>query len=135
MVMNNQRTDKHITVWGAVPFGQRRIMHSINKDLKDLTRSLVVINIPNISRHEVLLIVTKGEHTGTFMHWITHEGTGEDCLAVCRVVMWRKGFLDEVTTMTLKLRAEDLASVAETKEERRLNHNVLRGEWNAVRQC
>jgi len=35
--------------------------------------------------------------------------------------------------MTLKLQAEDLALVAETKEERRLNHDVLRGERDAVK--
>ena len=68
-----------------------------------------------------------------FVHRITHEGTGEDCLAVCQVVMRREGFLDEVTTMTLKLQTEDPALVVETKEERRLNHNVLRGERDAVR--
>lgn len=109
-------------------------MHSVNKDLKDLTGSSVVVDIPNISRHETLLVVTKGEHTGTFVRRITHEGTGEDRLAVCRVVMRREGFPDEVTAMTLKLRAEDLASVAETKEERRLNRDVLREERDAVRR-
>ena len=63
-----------MTVWGAVLFCQWRIVHSVNKDLKDLTGSLVIIDIPNISCHETLLVVTKGEHTGTFMHWITHRG-------------------------------------------------------------
>jgi len=61
------------------------------------------------------------------------QRTGEDRLAVCWIVKQRESFLDKVTTMTLKLWAEDLASVAETKEERRLNHNVLRGEWDVVR--
>jgi len=70
-------------VWGAVLFDQWRIVHSVNKDLKDLTRPLVIIDAPNISRHEMLLVVTKGEHTGTFVCWITHKGTGEDYLAVC----------------------------------------------------
>jgi len=49
--------------------------------------------------------------------------------------MQREGFPDEVITMTLKLWAEDLASVVETKEKRRLNHDVLREEWDAVRWC
>jgi len=47
-------------VWGAVLFGQQRIVHSVNKDLKDLTGSLVVIDVPNISCHETLFVVTKG---------------------------------------------------------------------------
>jgi len=48
--------------------------------------------------------------------------------------MWREGFPDEVTAMILKLQAEGLALVVEIKEERRFNHDVLRGEWDAVRQ-
>jgi len=45
------------------------------------------------------------------MHQITHKETEEDHLAICEVVMWKKSFLDEVTTMILKLWAEDLTLV------------------------
>ena len=133
-VTGEGHTNKAMMVWGAVFSGQQKIMHSINKALKDLTRSSVLINVPNPMCHEGLLVAIKGEHTGTFLHRLTHERQGNDCLAVYRVVRQREGFPDKATTMTLKLQAEDLALVAETKEERRLNHDLLREERDVVRR-
>ena len=133
-VTGEGRTNKAMMVWGAVLSGQRKIVHSVNKALKDLTGSSVLVDVPNPTRHEGLLVAIKGEHTGTFLRQLTHERQGNDCLAVCRVVRRREGFPDEATTMTLKLQAEDLASVAETKEERRLNRDLLREERDAVRR-
>ena len=78
--------NKAITVWGAVCSGQQKIVHSINKALKDLTGSLVLVDVPNSMHHEGLLVAIKGEHTGTFLRRLTHERQGNDCLAVCRVV-------------------------------------------------
>ena len=132
-VMGDGCTNKAMTVWGAVLSGQWKIMHSVNKALKDLTGSLVVINIPNPMHHKGLLVAIKGEYMGTFLHQVTHERQGNDWLAICRVVMQREGFLDNATTTTLKLWAGDLTLVAETKKERRLNCDVLREEHDAAR--
>ncbi|KAF8630585.1 hypothetical protein AX17_005397, partial [Amanita inopinata Kibby_2008] len=133
-VTGNGHKNKPMTVWGAVVVANRKIVHSVNKALKDLTGSIVDVEVPNPTRHEGLLVVIKGEYMGTFLRRVTHEGKGDDCLADCRVVTRREGSPDEMTTTTLKFRAGDLACVAETKEERALNRDVLKAERAAVRR-
>lgn len=132
-VTGDGRTNKPMTVWGAVVFGQRKIVHSVNKALKDLTGSSVILDVPNPTRHEGLLVVIKGEHTGTFVRRVTHEGKGDNCLAICRVVTRREGSADQVTATTLKMWAGNLASVVESKEKRTLNRDILKAERDAVR--
>jgi hypothetical protein len=122
-----------MTVWGAIVCGQRKIVHSVNKALKDLTGSSIILDVPNPTCHEGLLVVIKGEHTGTFLRRVTHEGKGDDCLAVCQVVRLREGSADEVTAVTLKMQAGNLASVVESKEKKALNRDILKAERDAVR--
>ena len=122
-----------MTVWSAVFGGRRQIVHSSNKVLKDLTGAEVVLDVPNPTRTDSLLVVVNGEHTGTFVRRVNHEGHGTDSLAVCRVVSRIQGLRDTVTDITLKLRAEELALVKETNEEKELNRGILAAERKVAR--
>jgi hypothetical protein len=122
-----------MTVWGTVINGTRRIVFSSNKALKDITMAQVVLDVPNPTRTDSLLVVISGDNIGTFVRRVSHEGNGASSLAVCRVVTQEKGSQDTVTSITLKLRAEDIVSVVETKEEKALNHGILAEEHAAVR--
>jgi ribosomal protein L24 len=126
-------TNKAMTVWGTVIDGRRRIVYSSNKALKDITMAQVVLSVPNPTRTDSLLVVIDGENIGTFVRRVTHEKNGATSLAVCRVVTREKNCRDTVTATTLKLRAEDIALVAETKDEKALNQGILAEERAAVR--
>jgi len=122
-------------VWGTVLGGYWKIIHSSNKLLKDLVGAEVVLEHPNPTRTDSLLVVINGEHLGTFVHRVTNEGPGAEGLAVCRVVIRKQGSRDTVTDMTLKLPGKDLAIVKEMDEERKLNRGILAAERKAARVC
>lgn len=132
-VTGEGHTNKSMTVWGTVLGGRRRIVYSVNKALKDITMAQVVLDVPNPTRTDSLLIVIHGETIGTFVRRVTHERNGDTSIAVCRVVTRENGCRDMVTSTTLKLRAEDLALVMETKEEKALNKDILQEERAAFR--
>ena len=93
----------------------------------------VVLDVPNPTHTDSLLIVIHGETIGTFMHRVTHERNDDTSIAVCRVVTRENGCRDMVTSTTLKLQAEDLALVMEMKEEKALNKDILQEEQAAFR--
>ncbi|KAG5646854.1 hypothetical protein H0H81_008121 [Sphagnurus paluster] len=126
--------DKQLVVWGTVLVGRRRIMHAVRGVVKDLTGATVVLEVLNTTHTDSRLVVINGEHTGTFMRRVTHEGTGANSIAVCRVVVLNEGSMDTVTDRELKLPATDLALIKETDEEKKANRNVLSVEQNAARK-
>lgn len=132
-VTGAEHANKSMTVWGTVIDGRRRIVYSSNKALKDITMAQVILDVPNPTRTDSLLVVVNGENIGTFVRRVTHERNGTTSLAVCRVVTRKTDCRDTVTTTTLKLRAEDVALVAETKEEKVLNKGILAEERAAAR--
>lgn len=123
-----------MTVWGAVVGGIRRIVYSSKRTPKDITTAEVVFTSVNPMRHDTLLVVVKGDHIGTFVRRVTHEKNGASVLAVCRIVTQREGSPDIVTATTLKLAAEDVAIVIETKEEKSLNNGIMDEACGAVRR-
>ena len=125
--------DKALVVWGAVLGGYQKIVHSSNKLLKDLVGAEIVLEHPNPTHTNSLLVVINGEHIGTFVHRVTNEGPGAEGLAVCQVVIRKQGSRDTVTDMTLKLPGKDLAIVKETDKERNLNKGILAAEHEAAR--
>ncbi|KAG5633618.1 hypothetical protein H0H81_006488, partial [Sphagnurus paluster] len=126
--------DKQLEVWGTVLTGRQRIMHAVRGAVKDLTGATVVLEVPNATCTDSRLVIINGEHTGTFVHWVTHKGTGANSIAVCRVVVLNEGSMDTVTDRELKLPATDLALIKETDEEKKANRNVLSVERNAARK-
>ncbi|KAG5633518.1 hypothetical protein H0H81_007138 [Sphagnurus paluster] len=126
--------DKQLVVWGMVLAGRRRIVHAVRGAVKYLTGATVVLEVPNAPHTDSHLVVINGEHTGTFVCRVTHEGTGANSIAVCRVVVLNEGSMDTVTDRELKLPATDLALIKETDEEKKANRNVLSVEQNAARK-
>lgn len=127
-------TNKAMAVWSAVFDGSRKIVYSSNKVPKDITWAKVVLDVPNPTRTDSLLVVVNGEHIGTFVRRVNHAGYGTDSpVAVCRVVIRKQGLRDIVTNTTLKLKSEELALVKETSEEKELNTGILVAERRAAR--
>jgi len=126
--------NKAMAVWSTVFDGSRKIVYSSNKVPKDITWAEVVLDVPNATRTDSLLVVVNGEHIGNFVRRVNHEGYGTDSpVAICRVVIRNQGLRDIVTNMTLKLRAEELALIKETNEEKGLNKEILAAERRAAR--
>jgi hypothetical protein len=84
---------------------------------------------PNPTRDNGILMVVKGDHCGKYVrriHHRYHEDNGnKQALILLAVVEKVEGAADTLTGEQFKLDSDSLCIAVETKEEKKLNENLM----------
>lgn len=115
---------KNMIVYGALRDGQAKILGKFGKRLSILNPEWISLTLPDVTRHEGLLIIIKGENFGRFARRIHHGMAGSEKTALVAIVNRIEGQRDSMEK-EVHLTADYLAIVDETKEEKDFHSSVL----------
>ena len=109
--------------------GVVRIQHHVYNGLRGLAPAWVSPKIPNPTRDNGVLMVVKGNHCGKYVRRIHHryrdDNGGKEALILLAVVEKVDGAADTLTGEQLELGPDSLCIAVETKEDKKLNANLM----------
>ena len=131
MAINDGETYKNrevvvsiVKVEGAVS-----IRHQVYNTLRGLAPAWVSLKSPNPTHDNGLLMVVKGEHCSKYVRWIYHryheDNGSKQALIILAVIKKVDDAADTLTGEQLKLSPESLCLAFETKEDKKLNSNLM----------
>jgi hypothetical protein len=122
---NNREVDISI----ANVNGEVSIRHNVYNTSRGLAPAWVSPKIPNPTRDNGILMVVKGDHCGKYVrriHHRYHEDNGnKQALILLAVVKKVDGAPDTLTGEQLELGPDSLCIAVETKEDKKLNGNLM----------
>ena len=105
------------------------IQHYVYKTSKGLVATWVSSKHPNPTRDNGLLMVVKGEHCGKYVRQIHHryqeDNGNRQALMILAVVKKVDGAADTLTGEQFDLGPDSLCIAVETKEDAKLNANLM----------
>ena len=105
------------------------ILHHVYNTSKGLSHLWVSPKSPNATRDNGILMVVKGDHCGKYVrriHHRYHEDNGnKQALILLAVVKKVDGAPDTLTGEQLELGPDSLCIAVETKEDKKLNGNLM----------
>ena len=131
MVVNDGETYKNreVDVSIAMVEGVVNIRHHVYNTSKGLAPSWVSPKNPNPTRDNGILMVVKGEHCGKYVRRIHHryieDNGNRQTLISLAVVKKVDGAADTLTGEHLELGPDSLCIAVETKEDKKLNGNLM----------
>ena len=121
--------NREVTVSIARVEGGVSIRHHVYNAPKPLLPRWVSSKSPNPTRDNGLLMVVKGEHCGKYVRRIHHryneDNGNKQTLMILAVVEKVAGAADTLTREQFELGPDSLCIAVETKEEARLNANLM----------
>jgi hypothetical protein len=110
--------------------GVVRIQHHVYNGLRGLVPAWVSPKSPNPTRDNGILMVVKGNHCGKYVRRIHHRylednGGHKEALISLAVVEKVDGAADTLTGEQLELGSDSLCIAVETKEDKKLNANLM----------
>jgi hypothetical protein len=131
VVVNDGETYKNreVAVSIAKVEGVVSIRHHTHSTSKGLASAWVSSRSPNPTRDNGLLMAVEGEHCGKYVRRIHHrydeENGSKQVLIILAVVKKVDGAPDILTGERLELGPDSLCLASETKEEKKLNANLM----------
>jgi hypothetical protein len=131
VVVNDGETYKNreVAVSIAKVEGVVSIQHHTHSTSKGLAPAWVSSRSPNPTRDNGLLMAVEGEHCGKYVRRIHHrydeENGSKQVLIILAVVKKVDGAPDILTGERLELGPDSLCLASETKEEKKLNANLM----------
>jgi hypothetical protein len=121
--------NREVSVCIAKVGGVVSIRHNVYNASKGLVPAWVTPKSPNPTRDNGILMVVKGDHCGKYVrriHHRYHEDNGnKQALILLAVVEKVEGAADTLTGEQFKLDSDSLCIAVETKEEKKLNENLM----------
>jgi hypothetical protein len=115
------------------------IRHHVYKTSRSLAPAWVSLIRPNPTRDNGILMVVNGNHCGKYVRRIDHryheENGNKQALILLAVVKKADGAADTLTGEQLELGPDSLCLAVETKEERKLNANLMNSLREDARKC
>jgi hypothetical protein len=131
VVVNDGDTYKNrdVVISIAKVEGVVSMRHQVYNSSKGLAPGWVSSKSPNPTRDNGLLMVVKGEHCGKYVRRIHHryseDNGNKQALVILAVVKKVDGSADTLTGEQLELDPDSLCIAFETKEDKKLNTNLM----------
>jgi hypothetical protein len=133
VVTGGQYKNRKMVVYSSMVDGQQKILHRSYGTITILDPEWVALALVNVTRHDGLLVVIKGEHLGKFGRRIHYGHFSEGRKALVAFVNRVSGVQDTLTGEEQHLLADCLASVHEEKAEKDNNELVVEARRKAAR--
>jgi hypothetical protein len=124
LINGGEYNGKTMNVYGALYNGQAKIHGKFGKKTTILEPEWISLVPPDVTRHEGLLIIIKGEYFGQFARRIHHGFNGTQRTALVAIVNRREGVQDSVVK-EVHLTADYFAIVEETKAAKDFHSSIL----------
>jgi hypothetical protein len=122
--------NREVSVCIAKVEGVVSIRHKVYNGFKGLAPAWVSPKSPNPTRDNGILMVVKGDHCGKYVRRIHHryheDNDIKQALILLAVVEKVDGAADTLTGEQFELDPDSLCIAVETKEDKKLNENLMK---------